>query len=386
MRRMIYRLVWLAAFFSATLLTASAVLAQSSNDVCITKTLYHGEDLVFSPDSKYLVASWDEEVGSARLWDVETGKVIQTLSDSKDSLGRFAFSSDGNYLLTGTYNSLTFISLWDIRTGEKLYQIAPDEGLYGESAPSISISQDDEYIFVKSDFGLRIYSSATGKLLNSFVPPLSSKVALAWNSAFILTQIINVDGTENIELWNLRANKKLQSLEFGSHVVNAFFASGEQYIGVTSNITRDEKPKYKYALWDTFTYREIYSIVVDDFIEMMASEDGRYLLVLNDSGEVLWDVEKEQPLHTFTDLVLSPNFLPDSRHLLIGVNGPNHQPIYHLWDINQNDERPNFSIEYDSRTVTSAISSNSKYLAVSTDDGRLRLWNLTTGKEMHLDC
>src|SRR5689334_12170343 len=131
MTQTIYRFIGLAIIFSTISLTAGngEVAAQTSNSVCVTKTSYQEEDIVFSPDSKYLIASWDEEAGSARLWDVETGRVVRTFTSNAPSklnvsnhLARFAFTTDGRFLLARHFNA-NIVVLWDVQTGRKIYEI-----------------------------------------------------------------------------------------------------------------------------------------------------------------------------------------------------------------------------------------------------------------------
>jgi WD40 repeat protein len=56
----------------------------------------------FSPIPGYVVTgSWD---GTARLWEIESGKIIRTFANHKDVVLATAVSPDGNYVLTGSYD------------------------------------------------------------------------------------------------------------------------------------------------------------------------------------------------------------------------------------------------------------------------------------------
>ena len=56
--------------------------------------------VAFSPDSTRVLTSSNE--GTARLWDVATGKTVATLAGHTDRVTAVAFSPDGTRVLTGS--------------------------------------------------------------------------------------------------------------------------------------------------------------------------------------------------------------------------------------------------------------------------------------------
>ena len=89
--------------------------------------LTHGAeplDLDFHPNGRWLVTGSDD--GYARIWDLETGEVLQELFH-EDWLGTFAirrveFSPDG-YLLVSTTGDAGQVHLWDLESGESQWVI-----------------------------------------------------------------------------------------------------------------------------------------------------------------------------------------------------------------------------------------------------------------------
>ena len=75
--------------------------------------------LIFSPDgSKIASSSWD---GSTRLWDIETGELVKTLSAPASvhfnlSCRALLFTDDGNLL--GINEEFDFIHIWNVNTGQ----------------------------------------------------------------------------------------------------------------------------------------------------------------------------------------------------------------------------------------------------------------------------
>ena len=74
----------------------------------------HVIKMIFSPDSKILVATGFVELISnirMKLWDVETGEEIRTLSGHTELIESLAFSHDGKILASGSFDGT--VLLWD---------------------------------------------------------------------------------------------------------------------------------------------------------------------------------------------------------------------------------------------------------------------------------
>lgn len=70
--------------------------------------------VAFSPDGQILAS---REGGTVKLWDVETGKEVRTLS-VEDAVESVAFAPDGRMLAVIIDDVTT--TLWDVATGQKL--------------------------------------------------------------------------------------------------------------------------------------------------------------------------------------------------------------------------------------------------------------------------
>ncbi len=68
------------------------------------------EGAAFSPDGKTLAVASRE--GNVHLWDVATGKLLETLKGHSNSVRAVAFSPDGRTLASGSRDQT--IRLWNV--------------------------------------------------------------------------------------------------------------------------------------------------------------------------------------------------------------------------------------------------------------------------------
>ena len=72
-----------------------------------------------SHDGRYVAtSSWDK---TAKVWDAETGRLVQTMVGHTKILFGLAFSPDDTSLLTGSLDNTA--RLWDIATGQQIRRL-----------------------------------------------------------------------------------------------------------------------------------------------------------------------------------------------------------------------------------------------------------------------
>ncbi len=114
----------------------------------------------FSPDGKKFVACTEDT--TARVWDVQTGKVLFSLRAGLREVDNAIFSHDGKTIATIGYDSLGVnsysVKLWDAQTGAFIRTV----GTPNFSTGDIEFNNDDSRILVSS-FGLAIiYQNPSG--------------------------------------------------------------------------------------------------------------------------------------------------------------------------------------------------------------------------------
>src|SRR5262249_61605252 len=77
--------------------------------------------VALSPDGRH-VASASNLDGTARLWDVKTGKEIKRFEGHKGGVHQVAFSPDGGRVLSGCADGTA--RLWDVESGQEVKRFA----------------------------------------------------------------------------------------------------------------------------------------------------------------------------------------------------------------------------------------------------------------------
>ncbi len=209
--------------------------------------------LALSSDGKLLVTGGDAN-RTAHVWDVSSGRELQTLIGHTGSVNAVAFSLDGKTVLTGS-------------------------GTYGES----------------QDYSSRLWEVATGKELRRFVGHKSevTSVAFSPNGSLALTG----SGDDTAQLWNLGTGQAVVRFEGQSKSVNAIVLSADsRYLLTGSGDTAN--------LWDTSTGRvaQIFKTPKGAIVLSVAfSPDSQFVLIGSDDGTArLWSTNTGQLQRAFT--------------------------------------------------------------------------------------
>lgn len=398
------------------------------------------EDAAFSPNGRSL-ATVDSD-GRAILWDVRNGEQLQTLIDEGTSLNAIAFSSDGSLMAIGaaeiiiidtanqnrkltlknpdskaTISALAFspdgsmlavmdnrISLWDW-SNEKQIQIFSN--IPDHYAKSMAFSPNGSVFAIGTARGeIHLWDMRSKRW---FHDPLTcwdvdQVRALAFSSNGADLYAANYTWTDKaLIVWDVINGQEKRILEIPT-IYEAKIASTSEgmLIGSIENNGPGGSKLSVYRLsasMDTIQHRQdvVHQFASDCFSSMhdfVIAPDGRSIAIaLYGCGidAAIYDITAGR----FDKFIVGMNsrgmtYSPDSRLLSLDSDFAFvPENITHLvlrdwtdWDLAWRDLDPIVSIPYEDTTFL-VYSPDATLLAGATPDGKIILWDLVSGEQLH---
>jgi WD40 repeat protein/serine/threonine protein kinase len=351
--------------------------------------------VVFSPDGKSIASvGKDRNRGEMIVWDAVSGEATLSLAD-KDVRTSVAFSPDGKRLATGVTqrggggNDTHWIKVCEMNSGKVLQSLSG----HGDTIMAVGFSPDGKHLLSGSaDQTVKLWDAVTGDELFTFheeTPVLA--VAFSRDSQRIASG--SEDGT--VKLW-APAGKEAQTLRpvrqapsFGIPVYAVAFGQdsktlaagggdwwkrGFSFIKIWDVTTGQER-----ALWRQET-RGIFCVAFSPDGRLLASADG-------DGPAKLWDVATRQVIHTFSlnmAACCGVAFSPDGQHLATAWahRGGHDKPgEVKVWDCATGQETHTFK-GYATMIYTVAFSPDGSRLAFAGGDPKVKVVDFSTGRDI----
>jgi WD40 repeat protein len=319
-----------------------------------------------SDGKRVLTGSFDR---TARLWDVQTSKTLQTFSGHTSVVKSVVLSSDGKRVLTGSWDKTA--RLWDARTGKTLQTF---QG-HTEYVTSVALSSDGMRVLTGShDKTARLWDVQTGKTLQTFqahTDPVTS-VALSSDSKRVLTG----SSGKTARLWDARTGKTLQTFQGHTEYVTSVALSSDGKRVLTGS---DDNPA---RLWDVESGKTLQTFQghTNWVTSVALSSDGKRVLTGWNITSRLYDVETCKTLQTFQghiNQVLSLALSSDGQRVLTGSSDKTAR----LWDVESGKTLQIFKGQKNGVSSV-ALSSDGKRVLTGSHDNTARLWDVQTGKTL----
>ena len=199
----------------ATRANAIPTLLTLSTNATVTGLADH--TLTFSPDGTHLVSA--SAGNTAKVWSVNAGEELFTLSGHTHYIQAAVFSPDGKRLVTVSQDKTA--KVWDAATGKELFTINAHAGpIYG-----LAFSRDGTRIATGSSDGTaKVWDATDGKEL--FTLSGFTGVILGVSFSPDGTHLVTASGDSSIKLWNISQSKiqNNQPLNFYGHTAAVYGA------------------------------------------------------------------------------------------------------------------------------------------------------------------
>ncbi|KJU81512.1 repeat-containing protein [Candidatus Magnetobacterium bavaricum] len=321
--------------------------------------------VTFSPEGKQLASGALDCL--IKLWDLETGNLINTLSGHMKGVRSVAFSPNGKQLVSGALDCL--IKLWDLETGSLINTLSVHTG----DVYSVVFSPDGKKLASGSeDKTINLWDVKTGNLLKTLSEHTKAVMSVAFSPDGKQLASGSLDST--IKLWNVETGSLFKTLSGHTECVYsiAFSPDGKQLASGAWD--------YTIKLWEvedaeTGNLFKTLSGHTDSVYSVVFSPNGKQLASgARDRTIKLWDVENSNLIKTLsghTDCIRAISFSPNAELLASGAS----DSTIKLWDV----ETDNLIKGHKGSVRSVVFSPDGKQLVSGSRDHAIKLWDVKTG-------
>jgi WD40 repeat protein len=343
------------------------------------------QQLVFSRDGKFLAVS---STNSIYLWDVKSKKIGLTISDAQFSFlpGSFVFNSDETRLITQGRNiddnPCSFL-VWDTQTGNLLRTLTPfvcSDYQFFPSPVSNFIA-----MYQRNKMELQFWDIENGEFL--YTAPIESPTFEASGNFWGI--IREEDQLDKLVLYDIQTGSELKIINTSYQGLNIIFSSEDDSPLVTDFFDPDEGKKYL-VIFETKTGEQISKIIIEDRIKQSFTWflRDRFVIDTHDGYLNFCQYGQEKPYLTIQgDIQLravndsftgyTSSYYHDmyfSPHEKVAITYNEKSNLARFWDTQTGQLLGEITPDYEIEDI--AFSPDGRIIAVSGEDGLIRIWGV----------
>lgn len=261
------------------------------------------ENAAFTPDGRRLVTVGQDTIG--RVWDVATGKELQTLTGHTGTIRGVAVLPDGKRAATASFDGT--VRLWDLDSGREV-------GRYqGHVGPvwCVAVEADGRHLISGgADKSVRLWNVETQKEVKRFTRHEGTVTGVAFLADGRRSVAASEDKT--VRVWNYQTGHEGKNLNLMQSIRRMAASPDGRWVFLSSGkVVRR---------WDPDEGATILRIG-EPADGVAGLPDGRVLVACHDGTVRLWDVEKARELHSFKGharAVIAVTAAPDGKHFASG--------------------------------------------------------------------
>ncbi|MEJ5253295.1 MAG: FlgD immunoglobulin-like domain containing protein [Armatimonadota bacterium] len=322
--------------------------------------------VAFSQNGQYLASASRD--GTVRVWNVASGETVRSIADG-NPVTSVAFSPDGQLLATGSEGT-TLVKIWRLNDGSLVRTLSG----HTLAVQSVAFSPDGQYLASGSaDRTVRVWQVDSGDSLHTLSGHTLAVQSVAFSPDGQYVASGSADNT--VHVWRVNDGSLVRTLSGHTLAVQSVaFSPDGQYLASAS---ADQSVR----VWNASSGALAQRFSMDEVLSVATSPDGALVASGGKDGVVhFWEQPSgaETPSSlSATDWMLSIAISPDGQRIAAGSKD---RSVY-LWQKSGTLWSGRVIGAHALQVNSVALSSDNRLLASGSEDGQIIIWDVAAGSQ-----